>query len=128
MTDRAENIVLSKGKHFSIRFAVRSDGSCPASQAWSALTDKQKACFLVLFQRLCDHRLINDHTKFKKLEDALYEFKCNAHKLRIPCFFGQDGVVYLTSVFQKKEDDADPGEIRRAQNIRVEHLMRVRRT
>lgn len=115
---------LANGRHFRIEFATRSDGTQPARDSWQALSAEEQAPFRVLFQRICDHRVIHDREKFKQLEDKIYEFKCNARQLRIACFFGADQVIYLTNVFAKKENQASPREVQLAKQVRLEHLAR----
>jgi len=113
-------------KYFSINFGTRLDGTQPARRGWERLNSKAKDYFTKLFERMCEHGVIQDGSKFKRLEGDVWEFKANNHKKRITCFM-HGRVVFLLSVFKKKEDDTPPHEKDLAQTIMLETLARIQK-
>lgn len=118
---------VCKGARFRVLFATRTDGSRPAHDVWQGLDAKTQTSFLVLFKKLADDGRITNPQHFKQQDGEIYAFKRNGtFKLRVYCYYdGQNGVVYLTNIVQKKEDAADPAALKRANTIRLEQNART---
>ena len=111
-----------------IAFATRKDETRPAQDEWEKLPKGAKAAFGILFEVMCRDGKIVDLSKFRKVDDypEILEFKATNYKLRIACF-RQKKTLFLTNIFQKKEDILPTEkEYRLAQRIQDEHLARPR--
>jgi hypothetical protein len=73
---------------------------------------------------MAKHGQIKNEQKFRHLEGKIWEFKSDQN--RVLCF--QDGNCWiLTNGFQKKQDKTRRKEIKRANDIRAEHLERTQK-
>jgi hypothetical protein len=104
--------------------AKRRDGTSPAEKFLEDLSKSDQAKMLTLLQRASDvgWMNINNPTKFKKVADGWFEFKC--FQIRMLCYStGND--LTLTHGFLKKRDGFQQSEIERAKLIRFEHEERL---
>jgi len=116
--DPSDNIVVARGNWGRVEYAERSDGSVPARVFVRSLTDSDGAKLHALFKMMADQGRISNRTKFRQVEDDLFEFK--AHQLRVSCWRAGN-CWYLLDGFVKKQDKWKPGELAHAMNLLAEH-------
>lgn len=121
MAKASERTVVCKGVKLAVVYGRRNDGSCPARDFLEALESADRAKFYSLFQRFADHGLIQDGTKFKRLDGDVWEFKVRGHHigLRVTCYRNARLCILLTG-FQKNEDEAPPREVTLATTVMTE--------
>lgn len=100
----------------------RVDGSCPAGEFLDELPERSRKKLDVIFEMLGDQRQIRNKTKFKKVEDAVFEIK--SHQVRIFCFFTSDRRLVLLYGLLKKQDRHKRKDIDKAISMRVDFLDR----
>jgi hypothetical protein len=113
-------LAVPRGTFGCVRFARTTSGEEPAFMFWEQeMNTKQQAAFATLFRMIVSNNNLQlpNRQKFRQVVGELFEFKSNAHQMRIFCFRRHDS-WYLTSGFsEKKEDDLPPGEVKRAIEI-----------
>lgn len=109
---------ICKGAKRDVVAAVRRNGTCPSLEFLEGLSKSDAAKLYALFKRIADHALIQDGTKFKKLDGDVWEFKARGRDtgLRVTCYLIGRLVVLLTG-FTKKENDAAPREVELAKSV-----------
>ena len=105
---------LLSGSRFDL-FEVVVDGKHLLKEFIDALSESDQKKVLALFRRTADHGPPSNETKFKKLDDDLFEFK--AHQIRIFCAFRGKSVLVLTHGIKKKKDKHDKQDMQRARDI-----------
>ena len=119
MSKAPENLIVVRGTWGEVRYAVRSNGRIPAETFIGGLTESEKRKVGALFRRLAEVGKIVNRQQFKKLEGYIWEFKKG--QIRIGGFqIGRSW--FLTHGFMKKRDDWPEAEVKRAKDIRKEHL------
>ena len=124
------DIVLVGPRRNIVAF-VRRDGGAPANEFLATLDEVGFARYARNFLMLTQHGRLDGKAfhpldeKKSRLARHLSEFKDNGTKTRILCFNDGDlGALVLTHGFQKKENQLDPGEMKRAHAIRDEYFSR----
>ena len=110
------------GSKLTIECMERVDGSCPAGEFLDELPERSRKKLDVIFEMLGDQRQIRNKTKFKKVEDAVFEIK--SHQVRIFCFFTSDRRLVLLYGLLKKQDRHKRKDIDKAISMRVDFLDR----
>ncbi len=93
--------VAYRGQKFTIYFAIRQNGSMPASEFLASQEFRWQARIHHLFKIIGDIGFICNDEQFKKFEEPFYEFK--AFQIRMPCYFRDGGCVVVTHGFIKKK-------------------------
>ena len=108
------------GQHGSVEFAVKAPGKMADAWGWKeGLDSKRWTSFCVLFQRLVETGQIHNETRFKHLEDEVYEFKRNGLRL----LYVRIGDRYLLTNTLKKSGRKNISEdIERSKTIGKGHL------
>ena len=123
MEPNAEELIVEEGSWGFVRYALRTDDSSPAKDFIEKLDERDQRSLATLFERMAEHGKITNEEKFKKLTGSIFEFK--KFQIRIGCFqVGRNW--YLTHGFRKKKDHWPPAELDRAEQIRREHMARLR--
>jgi hypothetical protein len=118
-----DNLVLAR-QWGSIRYAIRLNGKMPAKEFIGSLDDEPRIDLEVLFEWMAEHGQIRNIQKFRHLQVKIFEFKSDQN--RVLCF--QDGRTwFLTNGFIKKQGKTPQKEIKRANDIRAEHLERTQK-
>jgi len=124
--------IAARGRRFIVAYARDKAGAFPAEDFIRELeSDKNRrtehAGLLRLFQLYADEGRIVNREHFRQLNDVdpvVVEFK--KFQCRVLGFFrgrlGEQGLLFLTHGFIKKQDKTPPAEIDRAHRIREEHL------
>jgi hypothetical protein len=111
---------LPRGPYGAVKYGRTGDGTEHAWEFWqNRMNSQARSAFGTLFRMITSSRSLQifNRQKFKQVEGDLYEFKSNAHQMRIFCFRRGD-TWYLTSGLDgKKEDDLPRGETQRALEI-----------
>ena len=121
MRRRKPSKLILEGEKVLIEAAVRPNGSILAVDYYDGLSTKEKPKFWVLFQRMAQEGLIFNREKFKKVEDDIYEFKVDQH--RIFCFWAKNRKLILTHGFYKQSQKAPRDHITKAKTIRKEYVL-----
>lgn len=119
MTEEAESgsrYLVHKGQYGCVEFARMPDGTVPAGEFWSQLSEGQKAKFLSLFARIASdpHLRLNNRQQFKQVEGDLYEFKRNDIQMRVFAFRHGSRWLLVWGFVGKKENKLPAGEVARA--------------
>ena len=85
-----------------------------------ALSGRDRTKLDVIFQRLGDMGSLKNRTKFKKVDDGVFEIKSG--QIRLFCFFTNDKRLVLLYGIRKKTDRLKTKDIRKAINMRAEFL------
>ncbi len=114
--------LVAQGIWGEVRHAIRTSGEMEAKD-W--LDDANNAAAVAkfdhLFRKVCAGQRITNEQHFRHLNKQIWEFKRDAHRLF--CF--QEGRCWrLTHYYAKKSQKCPPKQIRRATDIRDEHLAR----
>lgn len=110
------------GSKLTIECMERVDGSYPAGEFLDELPEKSRKKLDVIFEMLGDQGTIHNVTKFKKVEDGIFEIK--SHQVRIFCFFTSDKRLVLLYGLLKKRDRHKRKDIAKAISMRVDFLDR----
>ena len=110
------------GSRLTIECMERVDGSYPAGEFLDGLTERDRRKLDVIFEMLGDQGQIRNKTKFKKVEDAIFEIK--SHQVRIFCFFTRDSRLVLAFGLMKKRDGHKRKDITKAIKMRSDFLDR----
>lgn len=110
------------GPKLSIECMERVNGSCPAGAFLDELPKKSRTKLDVIFELLGDNGRIQNVTKFKKIEDGIFEIK--SHQVRIFCFFTSDRRLILLYGLMKKRDQHKRKDIDKASRMRDDFLHR----
>ena len=97
----------------------RATGRCPAGEFLDGVTPGERAKLDVIFQLLGDRGHLRNRTKFKKLQDSIWEVKSG--QIRIFCFFHSSQLILVFAV-RKKADAHARKDIRKAIDMRLEYL------
>lgn len=119
-----EEPVAYRGCKFSIQYAVRANGSCPAKDFYESLSPGDQAKIMALFIRMGDQGRISNEQKFKSIEGTrLYAFK--SFQIRIICAFQPNQRLLLLHGVIKQKDRYDPPDIKTAERVLAEHKGRT---
>jgi hypothetical protein len=118
-------LLACEGAYFEIIWGLGSDGGCQAKDYYELLEVADRAKAMALFKRMAEVGKIYDKTKFNQETKKLYVFKPQPH--RFFCFFVKGKRIVVVSAYQKQGDKAPRQEILRAENLRVEWMLRVAR-
>lgn len=111
---------LVKGPCAIVAYARRTCGVRPAKDFIEDLGKLYQAKLAKSFHKIALVGRINNKERFRKLRGKIYEFKIHP-KIRILCFqFGKTWL--LTHGFNKETGDTPPRQIKRAEQIRKEHI------
>jgi len=111
---------LVKGPCAIVSYARRSSGVRPAKDFIEDLEKSDQAKLAKSFRYIACVGRINNIERFRKLRGKIYEFKVHP-KIRILCF--QLGKTWLlTHGFNKETGDTPTRQIKRAEQIRKEHI------
>ncbi len=111
---------LVKGPCAIVAYARRTNGGRPAKDFIEDLEKSDQAKLAKSFRYIACVGRINNTERFRKLRGKIYEFKVHP-KIRILCF--QSGKTWLlTHGFNKETGDTPPRQIKRAEQIRKEHI------
>ena len=111
--------VICEGPKFRILAVRLPDGTCPAMEFIASLNPADRAKVDALLRRTAEHGPPQSEEKFKRVEPDIYAFK--SFQIRIPCFYGGKGIIFLSHGFKKKQDKWPPAQVKRAKDIRKEH-------
>ena len=115
--------LVESGPCGEVRYARRESGAYEARDFLENAPLSTQAKFDHLFRRMVSHGKINNQEKFRKLRDAIWEFKARGD--RILCF--QHGACwYLTHHYAKSGQRCPAKEIEHAKTIRGEQLSEKR--
>ena len=109
-----------EGLKLTVECMQRRSGSCPAGTFLDALSGRDRTKLDVIFQRLGDMGSLKNRTKFKKVDDGVFEIKSG--QIRLFCFFTNDKRLVLLYGIRKKTDRLKTKDIRKAINMRAEFL------
>jgi len=114
---------LVKGPCAIVAYARRLGGKRPALEYIENLTLSDWAKLAKSFKKMAQVGRIHNIERFRKLggkSGKIYEFKIHP-KVRVLCF--QLGKTWLlTHGFDKKTGSTPPGQIRRSEEIMIEHV------
>lgn len=111
---------LVKGPCAIVAYACRANGGRPAKDFIEDLEKSDQAKLAKSFHCIAHVGRINNIERFRKLRGKIYEFKVHP-KIRILCF--QLGKTWLlTHGFNKETGDTPTRQIKRAEQIRKEHI------
>ncbi|HLJ12098.1 MAG TPA: hypothetical protein VKU82_12965 [Planctomycetaceae bacterium] len=117
---RAER-TLASGPFGTVEYAVRSTGRMEAREWLESESPKVMVSFGVLFQRLVEHGRIIDDTKFRKLDDEVWEFKRGSHRLL--CYRLGNRCLLTHRIKKAGGRGLCPqGQIAHAHNVGAEHI------
>jgi phage-related protein len=103
-----------------VAYACRANGGRPAKDFIEDLGKSDQAKLAKSFHCIAHVGRINNIERFRKLRGKIYEFKVHP-KIRILCF--QLGKTWLlTHGFNKETGDTPTRQIKRAEQIRKEHI------
>lgn len=100
----------------------RANRSCPAGEFLDELPKQSRTKLDVIFELLGDKGRIHNITKFKKVEDGIFEIKSD--QVRIFCFFTDDGRLILLYGLVKKRGRLKRKDIDKAITMRASYLQR----
>jgi hypothetical protein len=120
---------LIEGERHNVEFARTGGGEWPAFEYLRQLNTDDPKChdnLIALLDRVANHGLpLSNDRKCKHLDDGIYELKSSrGHRLLL---FGLHQDWYLTQGCPKMSTRAFQAEIKRAKNIRTEHLERLKK-
>jgi hypothetical protein len=117
------------GRYGEVRCAKMSDGSSPSRDFCQKLRPKDLISFQTLFRCITDDPKLQIPSRelFSQIEGQLWEFKRSGKKkMRIFTFRDRHVWWLVYGISGKKEDEIDPGEVKRAKKY-MEDAMRVLR-
>ena len=110
------------GSKLTIECMERVDGLYPAGEFLDELPERSRRKLDVIFEMMGDQGRIQNKTKFKKVEDGVFEIK--SHQVRIFCFFTDDRRLVLLFGLIKKRNEHKRKDIVRAIRMRADYLDR----
>jgi len=119
-----DNNLILKRAWGEIRYAVLSSGKMPSKDYLESLDWRERIKMESRLENMATNGTIKNNQKFRKLEDEIWEFKSDQH--RMPCFQVSNCWI-LTHGFVKKSDKTKRKEIDRAKKIMKEHMEREKR-
>jgi phage-related protein len=119
--DIVRDLIFERGSRCNIGYALRCNGQTEAKEYIENLNDTIQASFAALFRRIKEGEILTQE-RFRKLQDSddIFEFK-HRKGHRIPTF-KYKGTWWLTHGFLKKGQKTPKTQIRRAEQIKKEHM------
>ncbi|HAO21576.1 MAG TPA: hypothetical protein DCQ37_14600 [Desulfobacteraceae bacterium] len=107
--------ILAKGKKFDI-FEIEKNAKSEVRTFFKTLDSKDKERLLKKIEYIADNGAPKNEEKFRHEGDGIYAIKHN--QIRIYCFFDSGRMILLTHGFIKKQQKADPNQLKRAKKIK----------
>jgi len=111
--------LIVEGTAFSIHEIVRN-GRSHVEEFTRALPEITRDRLLRFIARMADEGTPRNEQKFRLEEDGIYAIKQG--QVRIYCFFDARRVILLTHGTIKKQQKADPEDLKRAKRLRKAYL------
>ena len=112
--------LVRRGDQKTLYALAQESGRCRYEKFIDALVEKDRIKLTSLLDRTASHGLPRNAQRFKHLEDGIYEFKSDQHRLL--CFQLPDNLIVITHGLTKKKNRMPRAEIERAKRMRTEFL------
>lgn len=124
MANPTDHEIPRRGRVLTVWYAERANGKRPAEAYLASLQKAHRAKFFSLIRTLADVGVIENDTKMKDLGEGIWELKVSSPGSRLLCF-KRDDDWFLTHGCPKLKKKEFQDEIKRAKDIRAEHLERM---